>query len=100
MIKDRTFGAYSPEYQKRRTAALVRGFVLVRNPAMRRGLVHIVKAETFGELARCLLRGRVVKTLCEPGTVTATNMPNERGKQASASGSDERRRVGVIPARR
>ena len=72
MIKDTHFGAYSPEYQKRRTAALARGFVLVRNPAMRRGLVHIVKAETFGELARRLLRGHVVKTLCDRGMVTTS----------------------------
>jgi len=72
LIKHTHFGAYSPEYQKRRAAALGRGFVLVRNPAMRRGLVHVVKAGTFGELARLLLRGRVVKTLCERATVTAS----------------------------
>src|SRR5512138_552946 len=72
MIKDTQFGAYSPEYQRRRAAALGRGFLLVQNPAMRRGLVHVVKAETFGELARLLLRGREVKTLCERGTVTAS----------------------------
>ena len=51
VIKDTLFGAYSPEYQKRRAAALGRGFVLVMNPAMRRGLVHVVKAETLGEPA-------------------------------------------------
>ena len=57
VIKDTLFGAYSPEYQKRRAAALGRGFVLVKNPAMRRGLVHVVKAETLGEPATVARRG-------------------------------------------
>lgn len=71
MIKDTYLGAFSPEYQKRRAAPLERGFVLVRNPAMRRGLVHVVKAESFGELARLVLRKLVVRTLCERGLVSA-----------------------------
>ena len=62
--------AYSPEYQKRRAAPLERGFVLVHNPGRRRALVHVVKAETFGALARLLISGKVVKTLCERGMVT------------------------------
>jgi hypothetical protein len=64
--------AYSPEYQKRRAAPLSRGFVLVRNPGTRRALVHVVKAETFGELARVLISGKVVKTLCERAVVTGS----------------------------
>ena len=64
--------AYSPEYQKRRAAPLSRGFVLVRNPGTRRALVHVVKAETLGELARLLIRGKVVKTLCERAMVTGS----------------------------
>jgi len=64
--------AYSPEYQKRRAAPLSRGFVLVRNPSTRRALVHVVKAETLGELARLLIRGKVVKTLCERAMVTGS----------------------------
>ena len=64
--------AYSPEYQKRRAAPLSRGFVLVRNPRTRRALVHVVKAETFGELARVLISGKVVKTLCERAVVTGS----------------------------
>ena len=65
-------GAYSPEYQRRRVAPLSRGFVLVHNPARRRALVHVVKAETFGDLARLLISGKVVKTLCERGVVTGS----------------------------
>lgn len=62
-------GGYSPTYQKRRAMPVPKGFIAVANERRRHPLVHVVRGETFGEVARLVMRGEQVRTLCEKGTL-------------------------------
>lgn len=58
------YGEMTPEYVARRAhRAVPPGYVLVESPA-RNGLVHLVKANTFKEVAVSVLRHGSVDTLC------------------------------------
>lgn len=78
------FGDCSAEYLRLRAIPLRWGFVLVRNPDRRHGLVHIVHADTFGALAKLIIQGVAVRTLCDRASVSATwemipRLPNQSG---------------------
>ena len=61
----RTFGTMTPEYAaKRAHRPIPPGYVLVESP-VRRGLVHLVKANTFKEVAITVRRFGSMDTLCD-----------------------------------
>ena len=60
----RLYGEMTPEYVSRRAhRPIPHGYVLVESPA-RNGLVHLVKATTFKEVALSVLRRGSIDTLC------------------------------------
>ena len=63
--RTRGIGAMTPEYAaKRAHRPIPAGYVLVESP-VRRGLVHLVKANTFKEVAVRVRRFGSIDTLCD-----------------------------------
>ena len=70
------FGEMTPEYAARRAhRPIPPGYVLVQSPA-RIGLVHLVKANTFKDVAVRVIRLGSIRTLCDTAaTGTWTLLP-------------------------
>lgn len=62
-------GSPSGDYEIKRNRALPWGFIAVSG-THRHATVHIVKADTFGHVAKLVIRGKAPKTLCGRATVT------------------------------
>ena len=62
-VQPNVFGGFTPEYAAKRKTTVKPGYVAVHGSA-RNALIHVVKGETFGAVAKTFRKFGVIPTLC------------------------------------